>query len=156
MSKISQAKLERYKKHEEKRWYSLTQEDIFEKLGTSRSGLTLEEVAKRQKQFGPNKLPTIKRERKLFLFLKQFKSSLVYILLIASIISIFLGDYIDAGVIMLAVVINVVIGFYQENKAQTALAALNKIVVNQCKVARNNHQQEINTDELVPGDIVFL
>ena len=58
-------------------------------------GMTLEEVAKRQKQFGPNKLPTIKRERKLFLFLKQFKSSLVYILLIASIISIFLGDYIE-------------------------------------------------------------
>ena len=156
MSKISQAKLGRSKKHEEKRWYNLTQEDIFEKLGTSKNGLTLEEVAKRQKQSGPNKLPAMKRETRLFLFLKQFKSSLVYILLIAAIISMFLGDYIDAGVIMLAVIINVVIGFYQENKAQTALSALNKIVVNQCKVTRNNHQQEINTDELVPGDIVFL
>src|SRR3989338_1183565 len=156
MSKISQAKLERYKKHEEKRWYSLTQEDIFEKLGTSKNGLTLEEVAKRQKQFGPNKLPPAKREPKSFLLLKQFKSSLVYILLIASIISLFLGDYIDTGVIMLAVIINVAIGFYQENKAQTALAALRKIVVNKCKVLRANHQQEIRTDELVPGDIVFL
>lgn len=156
MSKISQAKIQRDKKREQKRWYNLAQDDVLKKLESKKTGLSLKEVEKRQKKYGPNKLPIGRREPKWSLFFKQFKSSLVYILLIASIISLLLKDYIDAGVIMLAVLINVVIGFYEENKAQATLSALRKIVVNRTKVLRENHEQEIDTDKLVIGDIVFL
>ena len=143
----------RHKKRKEKKWYNLTHEDILNKLGSQKTGLDEEEVVKRQKQYGPNKLPEAKGESRLSLFLKQFKSSLVYILLAAAIISSLLGDQIDAGIIMLAVLVNVIIGFYQENKAQTALRSLKKIVVNRCKVLRDNHAHEIDTDQLVPGDV---
>jgi Ca2+-transporting ATPase len=156
MSKLSQAKTIREYKKEDKKWYSLNQDDILKKLETSKFGLDQEEVKKRQEKYGLNKLPEVKKESKLSIFLRQFKSSLVYVLLVASIISFLLGDLVDAGVIMLAILINVVIGFYQENKAQMALAALKKIVVNRCKVLRHNHEQEIDTLELVPGDIVAL
>ncbi len=156
MSQISQAKMARQQKKEEKKWYGLNQEDILEKLATPKNGLKKEAVVKRQKKYGLNKLSEVRRESKLSLFLSQFKSSLVYILLAASIISLLLGDEVDAGIIMLAVLINVVIGFYQENKAQVALSALKKIIVNRSKVLRDGHKQEINSSELVVGDIVFL
>jgi P-type Ca2+ transporter type 2C len=156
MSHTSQEKIHRHKKRDEKNWYNLAHVDVYKKLETTKEGLTIDEVKKRQKRYGPNKLPEAKRESKLSLFLAQFKSSLVYVLLAASIISLLLGDRIDAGVIMLAVLINVIIGFYQENKAQTALSSLRKIVVNRCKVMREGAEQEINTNEIVPGDIVYL
>ena len=156
MSKISQASQVRHHKKEEKKWYVLSQEEIFHRLNSKKSGLTNEQVKKKLASFGLNRLPEAKKEPKWLLFFKQFKSSLVYVLLAASIISLFLKDIADTLIILLAVMINVIIGFYQENKAQKALSALKKVVVNRCKVTRDNNKQEIDTINLVPGDIVWL
>lgn len=156
MSKLSQAASERQNKKGERKWHAMSQEDILDKLESSKEGLKQDEVAKRQKKYGLNRLPEITQESRLTLLLKQFKSSLVYILLAASIVSLLLRDGVDAGVIMLAVLINVMIGYYQERKAQVALGALKKIVVHRSKVLRGGHKQEIDTLDLVPGDIVFL
>ncbi|MFH1890936.1 MAG: HAD-IC family P-type ATPase [Candidatus Kuenenbacteria bacterium] len=155
MSEISQFHISHHTKNADK-WYAMACEDVLDKLESSKNGLTQEEVEKRQKKYGLNKLPEAKRTAYLAIFLRQFKSSLVYVLLAAAIISALLGDFVDAGVILLAVVINVIIGFYQENKAESSLSALRKIVVSYCKVSRNGQEHQIQTYELVPGDIVFL
>lgn len=93
---------------------------------------------------------------KITLFIRQFKSSLVYILLTAAAISLIMGDITDAGFIFLAVLINVVVGFYQENKAQKALESLQKVVVDFAQVLRDGQKQKKETRTLVPGDLVFL
>ncbi len=156
MSKISQASQLRHHKKEEKKWYALSQEELFNRLNSKKNGLTSEQVKKKLASFGLNQLPEAKNEPKWLLFLKQFKSSLVYVLLAASLVSLFLKDIADTLIILLAVIINVIIGFYQENKAQKALSALKKVVINHCKVTRDNNKQEIETTNLVPGDIVWL
>ncbi len=138
------------------KWYVVSQKDVLQKLKTSKKGLSRKEIAKRRDEYGLNKLPEAKGDAKWRIFLRQFKSSLVYVLLGAAIISYLLGDKIDAAIIMLAVLINVIIGFYQENKAQTALKSLKKVVVHRCQVVRHGHRQEINTQDLVPGDIIYI
>jgi len=156
MSKTSQATQTRHHKKESKNWYTQSQDDIFYKLEATKDGLSDEQVKKKLNKFGLNKLPEAKIESKWMILLRQFKSSLVYVLLVASIVSLFLKDITDALIILLAVLINVIIGFYQENKAQKALSALKKIVVSHCKVLRDGHKQQLETIKLVPGDIIFL
>ncbi len=155
MSQISQSHKNRREKSADK-WYTMSADDVLIKLDSSKNGLTQDEVEERLKQYGENKLPESRRQSRLKILITQFKSSLVYILLAASLISALLKDFVDAGVILLAVVINVIIGFYQENKAETALSSLRKIVVNHCQVMRDGHKKQIETKNLVPGDIVFL
>jgi len=155
MSQISQIHSGQYKKDSHK-WYSLSEQDVFNQLDSGKNGLDIEEVEKRLKKYGYNKLPQSKKVSKWGLLIEQFKSSLVYILLGAVVVSVLLGDFIDAGVIMLAVVINVIIGFYQENRAQGALESLRRVVVSYCKVLRDGHEKQIKTNELVPGDVVYL
>jgi len=156
MSQLSQAQFEAQQRKDTKKWYSLAQEDIFKKLDSSKDGLSVEEAKKRRDKHGPNELPVRQTLSKWFLFFNQFKSSLVYVLLVAAIITLILGDAVDAGIIMLAVVINVIIGFYQENKANNALRALEKVVVHYARVLRGGRKQQIKAKELVLGDIIFL
>jgi len=155
MSNLSQFHQARQNKDAHK-WHAMTSDDVLAKLASSKNGLNEEEVKKRREKYGPNKLPENRRKPRWRIFIAQFKSSLVYVLLTATTISIFLGDFIDAGVIFIAIFINVIIGFYEENKAQTAFIALHKAVINYCKVRRNGLERQIETDALVPGDIVFL
>ncbi len=156
MSQLSQSIYQLHQKRDHKKWHVFTQEDIFQKLTTSKDGLADEEVAKRAIKYGKNKLPEALGKSKTALFLGQFNSSLIYVLLGATAISLFLGDYIDAGVIFLAVLINVILGYYQENKAITSLAALKKVAINYGKVLRKGQERQIMAEDLVPGDLVFL
>jgi Ca2+-transporting ATPase len=105
-------------------WYKLSGEEALRKLASAIHGLSEEEVKKRQIEFGLNALPREKGFSGFSLLLSQFKSSLVYILLIAALVSFFLGDFIDAYVILAAVITNVIIGFIQEFRAQNALKKL--------------------------------
>ena len=155
MSQLSQSLKNRHAKNSSK-WYAMDTDDVLIKLNSSKNGLTQEEADERLKRHGENKLPESRRQPRLKIFLAQFKSSLVYVLLAATIVSALLGDFVDAGVIFLAVIINVIIGFYQENKAETALYSLRKIVVNYCQVLRDGQKKQIETKDLVPADIVFL
>lgn len=138
------------------KWYVLTQEAVWQKLSASKNGLNSEEVKKRREKYGWNKLPEGRKESKWALFFNQFKSSLVYVLFGATLVSLVLGDFVNAGVILLAVLINVLLGYYQENKARESLAALKKIAITYCKVLREGVEHQISAEELVVGDLVFI
>lgn len=140
----------------EKHWYALSVSDCFKKLKSSKNGLSAEQVKDRQKSFGLNNLPQPQPLSGLLILLNQIKSPLVYVLLIAGSISLFLGDLTDASVIFFAVIINTVFGFWQENKADRAVAELCQIVKYRAKVLRDNQEVEVDSSELVPGDIVFI
>ncbi len=119
-------------------------------------GLTREEVGKRQKKYGPNKLPEAKPPSAFIIFLRQFNNLFSYILMAAAIVSFLLHEYIDMWVIVAAIFLNVIIGFVQENKAQKTIFALKKMVVVTAKVLREGHVHVMDSEELVPGDIIFL
>jgi Ca2+-transporting ATPase len=119
-------------------------------------GLDEKQIRERQYKFGLN---TIERKREiqaLSILIEQFKSPLIYILVIAALITFFLGDYVDTGVIGLAVVVNTILGFYQEYKAQRALAALRGLLSPKATVIRNENRQVIDASDVVPGDICIV
>ncbi len=143
-------------KTENDNWHSVGAKEVLTSLGSGREGLSLEEAQKRLLQIGPNRLPQAKKSTALKIFLNQFKSPLIYILLFAGIIVIFLKEYVDMAVIWGAIILNVVIGFFQENKASQALEKLKHVIHLKARVVRQGHYQEIETEGVVPGDIIIL
>lgn len=139
-----------------KSWHSLSLEEVIRELNSRSEGLTDKEAKERLEQFGPNKLPEEKPFSKLRLFLEQFKSPLIYILLIAGIFALALGEQTDAIVIFGAVVLNTLVGYFQEEKASEALSELKKILQVKAIVFRNRSAKEILQKDLVPGDVIFL
>src|SRR3989344_3031884 len=119
-------------------------------------GLSQKEVEIRLRQYGLNVLPESPPIADRAIFLRQFASPLVYILLLAAIISAFLKDWADALIIMLAVLVNTVLGFYQERKAERGLLALKRILTSRAKVERDGRVQEIEVKYIVPGEMVIL
>ncbi|MFW0862493.1 MAG: cation-translocating P-type ATPase [Candidatus Komeilibacteria bacterium] len=137
-------------------WHSFGIKVVFNRLHSSVDGLSTSEAKKRLKVIGSNSLPRGKRLTRVAIFFNQFKSALIYILLIAGIVSMFLGEHIDAYIIFVAVFLNVIIGFIQEGKAQKALQKLQSVIVAKALVLRDGGKKEISAAELVPGDIIFL
>jgi len=137
-------------------FHTMNAEDVLKNLKTSNKGLSNTEAKSRLKEYGLNKLKSKKRKTALIIFLEQFKSFLVILLLFAVLISIFLGLYIDAIVIGIILILNALLGFYQEYKAERAVEALKKLIVSKVIVLRDNVPIEIPTEELVPGDVVLL
>ena len=137
-------------------WHTLPLDKALKKLKTDEKGLATEEVKKRLKKFGPNKLPEGKKLSGIVILLSQFRSPLVYVLIGAAVISFFLQDFIDTAIILLAVIINTFLGFYQENKANKAIIYLQRLIDLKAKVLRDGNEIEISTKNLVPGDIIFL
>ena len=120
------------------------------------SGLSDEEAGARLARYGPNELQERARPTFWRLLLDQFNNFLVIILLASAIISLILGEYLDASAIMAIVVLNAVLGVVQESKAEEALAALKKLAAPEAKVIRDGHQTTIPARELVLGDLVVL
>jgi len=138
-------------------WHHCSEDSILNKLNPHPShGLNKTEVSQKQKQHGLNTLTLQKQQGPILRFLKQFHQVLVYILLAAIAVKLFLGSWVDAGVIFGVVLLNAIIGFIQENKALSALDALSKALVTQANVIRDGEKQRINAQQLVPGDIVLL
>lgn len=137
-------------------WYQLDLKDIYQKLDTSEKGLTSEEAKRRLEKYGANKIAEEEKINRLKIFINQFASPLIYILLIAGLITIFFQEYIDAGVIFAAVIVNSIIGYLQEYKAEQSVRALKKMLVSRARVLRDGIEREINSEELVPGDVVIL
>ncbi|MBU4375263.1 HAD-IC family P-type ATPase [Patescibacteria group bacterium] len=131
-------------------------ESCFKELKTSIGGLAREEAEKRIKKYGPNKLAEEKPLRKITILISQLKSPLIYILLIAGFITLILQDYTDAGVIFASVIINTVIGFFQENKANNALSKLKKMVEHKALVLREGREIEIDSGNITIGDIIII
>jgi len=131
-------------------------EGVLKKLGSSEKGLSEGEVQKRFAKYGKNVLRKYKTKSKLMLFLGQFNSLLIYILIAAAIISGVIGHFIDAVVIGVIVILNGGIGFFQEYKAEEIIEKLKKSLRYKVLVLRDGVQKEIDSKFLVPGDIVVL
>lgn len=144
-------------------WHTMTKEEIRRKLRTDfQEGLTEEEVKRRQKEYGENKLEEKKKTNIFIKFLLQFNDFMIIILLLAAGISAAMsylegsGDYIDSIIIIAIVVFNACMGLIQESKAEKALEALTKLAAPVAKVKREGRIKEIPVAEVVPGDIVIL
>ncbi len=141
----------------QKHWHHLPCEEMLELLATdAQTGLDQAAVEERQNLYGPNSLAKRPGQGPLLRFLLQFNQALVYILLVAVIIKLVLGAWIDAAVILGVVVLNSIIGFVQEGKALSALEALSRALKMETTVLREGQRQRIDAAELVPGDIVLL
>ena len=138
-------------------WHQLSTEDTIRYWQTdTSSGLSSDEIKRRQAEHGLNQMSERRGTPAWVKFLQQFNQALVYILLAATVLSAFLGEFVDAGVIFGVVLINAIVGFIQESKAERAIEALARMVRTETTVRRNGQKQRIPSIELVPGDIVLL
>jgi Ca2+-transporting ATPase len=131
-------------------------QESFDLLASSEAGLTSDEARKRLAEVGPNVLAAEEKIRIFSILLHQFKSPLIYVLLVAAVVTFFLHEYIDMSVILAVVILNAVIGFIQEVKAEQGVRSLKKMVQAKARVLRDRREREIPGSELVPGDIVYL
>jgi magnesium-transporting ATPase (P-type) len=138
------------------KWYQLDAKEVFKRLQTSEEGLSEAQAKKHLETYGPNKLPEGAGISRLKIILHQFTSPLIYILIVAAIVTTFLGDYIDSGVIVAVLILNAIIGYLQEYKAETSVRALKRMIVPRARVVRKGKEREIPSEALVPGDIVLL
>ncbi len=142
---------------EEQLFWSLPVSKVVEVLKTDiQNGLSESEAERRIKVFGPNVIEKPRRAPGLFILLNQFKSPLILILLFAGIVTLFIAHYRDAFFIFAAVIANAALGFYQEYKAEKALAELKTYLRQRARVIRDGVEREIDAAELVPGDVVHL
>lgn len=137
-------------------WNALDTPELVKKLGSGTEGLSEAEAEKRRQVYGSNVLPDRHRIPLWLVVLHQFKSAIIYVLLIAAAISLLVGEYSDAGFIMLVLIINAVLGATQEWKAESSAASLRKLIKVNAKVLRDQQIKELGADELVPGDLVYL
>jgi P-type Ca2+ transporter type 2C len=138
-------------------WYRLSSEETTRELKTDlQQGLTQAEVEQRQEQYGLNELIDRGRKSPWLILWEQLTGIMVVILIVSAVISILLGEWTDAIVILIIVVLNALLGFTQEYRAEQAMAALKRMAVPQVHVRRGGHIVEVPAQQLVPGDIVLL
>jgi Ca2+-transporting ATPase len=138
-------------------WYKLSKEEAAQQLGIKpEKGLDEAEVANRLVKFGPNELVDRGVKSPWLILWEQLTGTMVVILIVAAVISYFLGDAIDTVAILAIVILNALLGFRQEYKAEQAMAALKKLAVPSVRVRRSGHVREISARQLVPGDVVLL
>jgi Ca2+-transporting ATPase len=138
-------------------WYKLSKEKVAEQLGIHPDqGLEDGEASQRLAEYGPNELVDRGVKSPWLILWEQLTGTMVVILIIAAVISYFLGDVIDTIAILAIVVLNALLGFRQEYKAEQAMAALKKLAVPNVRVRRGGHVREISAVQLVPGDVVLL
>jgi len=137
-------------------WHSLSPEDVLRHLEVRENGLTDEQAARRLSQYGPNQLQEAPRPTFWHMLWDQLNNFVVILLIVASIVSALLGDYVEAAAIMAIVVLNAVLGIVQEQRAEEALAALKRLAAPDAQVIRNGSRKVVPARDVVPGDIVFL
>jgi Ca2+-transporting ATPase len=138
-------------------WYKLKLEDALQKAGISpESGLSTAEAERRLQEFGPNELQEKEGRSRLQIIWEQFANILTVLLVIAAVVSMVLGDWIEAVAILVIVVLNGVLGYTQEYRAEQSMAALKRMSVPTVRVRRDGRLQEISALNLVPGDVVVL
>ncbi|XZM23020.1 calcium-transporting P-type ATPase, PMR1-type [Clostridium perfringens] len=138
-------------------WYKKSKNEILQELDVDeKNGLSSTEALRRLEKYGKNKLETKKKKTLFKQFLSQLKDVMIYILIIAAIISAFLGEISDALIILLVIIINAVIGVIQESKAEKALDALKELSTPKALVKRDGSLKEILSEYIVPGDIVII
>src|SRR5512134_3566608 len=142
--------------NQEEAWHALKAEDVLKNLEAREHGLTSSQAAARLVQYGANQLQEAPRPTFWHMLWEQLNNFVVILLIVASIISALLGDYVEATAIMAIVVLNAVLGIIQEQRAEQALAALQKLAAPDAQVIRDGSRKSVPAYNLVPGDIVFL
>ncbi|MDP2375166.1 cation-transporting P-type ATPase [Reyranella sp.] len=137
-------------------WHAVDSPSVIEGLRTKPDGLSQDEATQRLATHGPNRLPQGPRRGPLLRFLSQFHDLLIYVLLTAAVLSVLTGHGTDALVILAVVVVNAIIGFVQEGRAEKALEAIRSMIDPHASVMRDGHRHTIGADEVVPGDVVLL
>jgi magnesium-transporting ATPase (P-type) len=137
-------------------WHALSIENVLQKLSCTREGLSSDAARARLSQYGPNLLPQSPRRSPLKRFFMQFHDVLIYVLMGAAAITGLMADWVDAGVILGVVLINAVIGFIQEGKAEEAVDAIRSILTYEAMVLRDGRRMNVKVEDIVPGDVVFL
>lgn len=137
-------------------FYQKQIEEIEKELATSAQGLSKEEVSRRQKKYGLNELPHKKQDSVWMIFIKEFKDPIVLLLLFAIVASFMVGEVLDAIAILLIVLIDVIMGTYQENKANKTAASLASLVTDKTHVIREGKDMQIPSEELTIGDYVLI
>src|SRR3989338_8896300 len=137
-------------------WHSRPLSDVLHRLGASNAGLASAEAAERLSRVGHNALPAGKTDSLITIFLRQFKSPLIYVLFAAALIVGVLGESTDALVIFAVLFFNAVIGAFQEGRAQNTLRALRKFATTRATVLRDGKEIIIGDEDVVPGDVISL
>ena len=143
------------------KYYDEDIKDVLKNLNTSEKGLAHEEVRKRLKEYGPNILEEGKKKTKLSIFLKQFQNLMIILLLVVGVLSLIYailgdGDYLDPIVILGCTFVNILMGYFQESKAEDAIEKLRQYTSTKVTVKRDGHQLEVDSRNLVVGDILVL
>jgi magnesium-transporting ATPase (P-type) len=137
-------------------WHALDYQEAFKHFNTDQNGLAADKANESFKRYGYNRLPEAKKRNPLVRFLSHFHNLFIYVLLISGIVTAMLGHWIDSGVIMAVVIVNALIGFIQEGKAEDALKAISRMLSHHAMVMRNGQRHSIPSENLVPGDIVLI
>jgi len=138
-------------------WHSLSQEEVLDRLQSPlEKGLSSQEAAARKEKYGPNELQEGKKHTFWDMVWEQLNNFVIIMLIVAALISAFLGEIVDAGAIIAIVILNTIMGVVQESRAEQALAALKKMAAPEAQVLRDGHRITVPARDLVPGDIVFL
>ncbi|MBI2831264.1 MAG: HAD-IC family P-type ATPase [Chloroflexi bacterium] len=139
-----------------KQWHNLNPDEALLALGSSRTGLSSAQASERLQQYGTNELKGKRKPPPILVFLRQFLSPLIYVLLAAAVVSITVEHYVDAWVILGVLIVNAVIGFMQETRAEKAMEALLQMAAPRAKVRRDGFARQIPSREIVPGDVFLL
>lgn len=141
----------------EKNWYNQSPDEVLKNLSTTKErGLTEDEAKKRLEEYGENALAEEKKKSFGEKLKEQFFDPMIIILIAAALVSIFVGEGLDAGIIIAIVIVNAFLSIYQEGKAEEAIAALQKMSSPKAKVIRDGDHEEVDSNKLVPGDIIVL
>ena len=138
------------------RWHTGTIAEILAQTESGSAGLTAEQASQRLRRFGPNAIPRVRQRSAIKRFLTQFHNILIYVLIIAGSMTLVLRHWIDAGVIFGVIIINAIIGFIQEGKAEQALDAVRRLLSPGATVLRDGKKIFIPAEEIVPGDVIFV
>ena len=136
--------------------WALPAEDVLDAMKSGPEGLAPAEADKRLQKHGPNRLPEAARRSTWMRFLVQFHNVLIYVLLAAALIKVLMGHWVDTSVILAVVVLNAIIGFVQEGRAEAAMEAIRDMLAPRANVLRDGRRESIDGADLVPGDVVLL
>lgn len=137
-------------------WHAQPAHYSLQQLEASDTGLSTEEAERRLALHGPNQLPERNAAGPLRRFLRQFHNLLIYVLLLSTLVTLALGEWLDSAVIFGVVLINAIVGFIQEGKAEQAMRAIQKMLTLDSRVRRDGAVQSVPAERLVPGDLVLL
>ncbi len=141
---------------EKRKWHVKSTDETLSILKSGYDGLSEEERVERLKQYGPNKLPESKSDSLFVIFLRQFQSPLIYLLLVAGVLIVLLGELVDSAIIFFVLLFNAIAGTVQAGRAQNTMRALQKITKTKATVFQSGREVVVDDVDVVPGDVIFL